>query len=84
MKLDDFSIILLTFAVLLGVFLAIVTIILGTNNTYDLYDSNNPTWEKCCGGNMCSDTYYNSEKNVCVLTMCPIWDKTKCEYKPNE
>ena len=41
------------------------------------------TYEKCCGGNMCSDTYYDAERDVCVLTLChPILSGIDCTYKP--
>src|SRR3972149_3401569 len=26
------------------------------------------TYDKCCGGNQCSDTYYNSETGDCTIT----------------
>ena len=30
----------------------------------------NLTFEKCCGGNICSDTYYDNTTGECVNTMC--------------
>jgi hypothetical protein len=30
-----------------------------------IQESNNLTYEKCCGGNVCSDTYYDQKDNKC-------------------
>ncbi len=44
------------------------------------------TNEKCCGGNYCTDTYYDAEKDKCILTLCEgaflIFNKSRCEYEP--
>jgi len=43
------------------------------------------TWDKCCGGNYCSDTYYSKEDNLCHLSLCEasllIFNKSECRYK---
>ena len=40
------------------------------------------TYEKCCNGKVCSDTYYDADKDLCLLTACDIFHKDKCYYKP--
>lgn len=42
-------------------------------------------YDKCCGGMQCSDTYYDYQRDVCVLTMCQnstFTNKGDCESKP--
>jgi len=45
------------------------------------------TYNVCCGGKACSDTYYDNATNECVLTQCVsnplIENKTKCRYPSN-
>jgi len=45
------------------------------------------TYNFCCGGKACSDTYYDNATNECVLTQCVsnplIENKTKCRYPSN-
>ena len=46
--------------------------------------SDSVTYIQCCNGNMCSDTYYTSEDNLCHLTLCessPISNKEDCTYE---
>jgi len=41
------------------------------------------TYEKCCGGSFCTDTYYDEETDRCVLTLCTnslFTDKEDCYY----
>lgn len=43
------------------------------------------TYEKCCDGHFCTDTYYDSEKDLCVLSLCAnslFTNKEPCYYKP--
>lgn len=42
------------------------------------------TYEKCCNGSFCTDTYYYEELNLCVLSLCensPFIDQKQCYYK---
>lgn len=46
------------------------------------------TYENCCGGIICTDTYYSFEDNTCHLVLCEqlySYDeyllKTRCQYK---
>jgi len=45
------------------------------------------TYEFCCGGNPCSDTYYSKEDGLCHLTLCennPLMKgKSNCTYQSN-
>lgn len=50
----------------------------------DYYD---PTYEKCCGGSFCTDTYFDEKNNRCVLSLCEssllsIFNKSQCYYPP--
>ena len=42
------------------------------------------TYNFCCGGEACSDTYYDNTTNECVLTQCIsnplIGNKSLCRY----
>ena len=45
---------------------------------------NNLTFEKCCNGTYCTDTYYTPEDNLCHLVLCEnLYGKNhpKCIYK---
>lgn len=68
-----FCITLLTFLVLAG-YLAI-------KNTKDTN-----IYIQCCGGVMCTDTYYTPKDNLCHLSLCenslnPFFNKSQCTYK---
>ena len=42
------------------------------------------TYDKCCGGNMCSDTYYTPKDNLCHLSLCEssiFTNKKDCIYE---
>ena len=51
-------------------------IIKDNNNNLNV---NNITYEKCCDGKVCSDTYYLEVDNKCHLTQCPF--KKECIYE---
>jgi len=43
------------------------------------------TYDKCCGGVPCSDTYYSEEDNLCHLVLCEnsfYAKQLNCTYKP--
>ena len=43
------------------------------------------TYIQCCGGNVCSDTYYTPEDNLCHLVLCEnsilFTNKQDCVYQ---
>ena len=42
------------------------------------------TYIQCCGGNVCSDTYYTPEDNLCHLVLCEnsiFMNKQDCIYE---
>ena len=42
------------------------------------------TYIQCCGGNVCSDTYYTPKDNLCHLVLCensPFTNKQDCVYQ---
>jgi len=44
----------------------------------------NLTFEKCCNGTFCTDTYYTPEDNLCHLVLCEnLYGKNhpKCVYE---
>ena len=65
-----------------------VTLIKGEQKYGDVSynEFRNLTYEKCCDGVPCTDTYYDEEEKVCVLTLCVnnpfIFNKEKCRYEP--
>lgn len=41
----------------------------------------NQTFEKCCDGHSCTDTYYDEENDRCIMTLCPgLIMGSKCYY----
>ena len=42
------------------------------------------TYNKCCDGYPCTDTYYDPEKDICILTACRALEiyGVNCTYKP--
>jgi len=52
----------------------------------NITESNRTMWEtfdKCCEGKPCTDTYYDPEEKVCRLTRCPF-NIDYCTYPPSE
>lgn len=39
------------------------------------------TYQKCCDGKACSDTYYTPADNLCHLTLCEQWSGKGCTYE---
>jgi len=37
------------------------------------YMDNSLVYVNCCGGRVCSDTWYDPELNLCHLTVCETW-----------
>lgn len=73
------------------ILLVIATFIVMVDEDVSVYkEMQLETFGKCCNNTPCSDTYYDREKNVCVLSLCEnsqlgFWgNRTKCEYQPNE
>jgi len=44
---------------------------------------NQNTYEACCEGNPCTDTYYTPEDNLCHLTICENMGMDDCTYEGN-
>ena len=42
------------------------------------------TYIQCCGGKVCSDTYYTVQDNLCHLSLCEnsfLTDHSNCSYE---
>lgn len=69
----------------LFIILTIIFIGVGIYSTLNAMIDQN-TYIQCCNGNMCSDTYYTPQDNLCHLTLCestpdPFLNKSECTYK---
>jgi hypothetical protein len=82
-------------AVIMMLFLLIIIVYLVLTISYQLpyyfnesYPSFNTslTYEKCCNGSFCTDTYYLEEDNLCHFSLCEgsliIFNKSRCVYNP--
>ena len=82
----DFKILAIYLIIICLVFIGITIIFLmvGGESTSS---SAQLTYDKCCNGNMCSDTYYSEKDNLCHLSLCEIPyrpNKKYCVYEPND
>lgn len=91
-KMNDTTFFLLGLigAILLAVILVVINIIyVGFYLGEPIFLNTTEAYQKCCGGNLCSDTYYDNKNNRCVYSLCEqsifttlFGNKSDCYYAP--
>ena len=83
----DFRQLAIYLIVICLIFIGLTILLLISGFTYPTSSSAQLTYDKCCDGNMCSDTYYSEKDNLCHLSLCEIPyrpNKKYCVYEPND
>ena len=68
----------------LTIFLIMIIIIILIAILMAVQLKDNIAYIQCCGGNVCTDTYYTSEDNKCHLVLCEnnlFTNKSNCVYE---
>lgn len=77
---NQIAVILINLILILTVLVTIFLSPIGPNHNIQ------ETYNKCCDGNMCSDTYYLEEDGLCHLSLCEGYlfksFQNKCTYLP--
>jgi len=87
MKTEYIYSIISSILVILVIISIIIFILSKVPNQVEFDRQTQLTYDKCCNGNMCSDTYYSEKDNLCHLSLCEIPyrpNKKYCVYEPND
>lgn len=66
MDIKQIGINIILISVTILILILVITLILNKLGV-DVMKSSQITYEKCCGGSPCSDTYYNEETKECII-----------------